>query len=122
MKRRKFPVIPDDVKYQIVMEYLNTNATQEELMRKYNFGGTNIPKWMRKFGLKLPDNQTLEINKQMAKEITKTPKEHEYEQKIKELEKALEYEKLRTRALETMIDIAENDLNIPIRKKPGTKQ
>ncbi len=27
----------------------------------------------------------------MAKEITKTPKECEYEQKIKELEKALEY-------------------------------
>lgn len=122
MKNIKSNSIPDDVKYKVVMEYLNTDATQEELMAKYNFGGRNISKWMRKFGLKSPDSQTLEIQKQMSKEINKTPIEREYEQKIKELEKALEYEKLRARAFETMIDIAENDLKIPIRKKSGTKQ
>jgi transposase len=122
MKNTKSSPIPDDLKYKVVMEYLNTDATQGELMAKYNFGGRNISKWMRKFGLKSPDPQTLEMHKQMAKETSKTPKERELEQKIKELEKALDYEKLRTRALETMIDIAENDLKIPIRKKPGTKQ
>jgi transposase len=122
MKNTKSLPISDEIKYKVVMEYLNTDATQEELMVKYNFGGRNISKWMRKFGLKSPDSQTLELNRQMAKEVNKTPKERELEHKIKELEKALDYEKLRTRALETMIDIAENDLKIPIRKKPGTKQ
>ena len=41
---------------------------------------------------------------------------------LKELEKALEYEKLRSLAYSTMIDIAEKEFNIPIRKKPGAKQ
>ena len=44
------------------------------------------------------------------------------QQKIAALEKQLEWEKLRTEALNTMIDIAEKDLNISIRKKPGAQQ
>ena len=39
-----------------------------------------------------------------------------------ELEAALRMAKLKITALETMIDIAESDLNIDIRKKSGTKQ
>jgi transposase len=58
----------------------------------------------------------------MTKETNKTPKERELEQEIKELRKALDNAKLRNLALETMIDIAENDLKIPSRKKPGTRQ
>lgn len=42
--------------------------------------------------------------------------------KIEELELKLEYERLRTEALDTMIDLAEARFNIPIRKKPGAKQ
>ena len=44
------------------------------------------------------------------------------EKKIEVLEKQLEWEKLRTKALDKMIDIAERELNIDIRKKPGTEQ
>ena len=57
----------------------------------------------------------------MKKRAPKTLEE-EQSQRIKELEKALEYEKLRSLAYSTMIDIAEKEFNIPIRKKPGTKQ
>ena len=46
----------------------------------------------------------------------------ELQQKIAALEKQLEWEKLRVEALDTMINIAEKDLNIPIRKKPGAQQ
>ena len=40
----------------------------------------------------------------------------------KRLKEALELEKLRSRAFDTMIDVAEKNFNIPIRKKAGTKQ
>lgn len=40
----------------------------------------------------------------------------------KRLQEALELEKLRSRAYDTMIDLAEKSFNIPIRKKRGTKQ
>ena len=41
---------------------------------------------------------------------------------IKRLRKALELEKLRSKAFSTMIDLAEETFNIPVRKKSGTKQ
>ncbi len=58
----------------------------------------------------------------MSKESSKPQQERELEQKLKILEKELEHEKLRTRALNTMIDIAEKELKISIRKKSGAKQ
>lgn len=42
--------------------------------------------------------------------------------KIQELTKELEYAKLKIVGLETMIKVAEEDLNIKIRKKHGTKR
>ena len=44
------------------------------------------------------------------------------EKRIKELEKALEYAKLKNIAVETMIDVAEEQFKISIRKKAGPKQ
>jgi hypothetical protein len=52
----------------------------------------------------------------------KSSKEKELEAKIQELQRKLEYEQLRTLALNTLIDVAERDLKISIRKKPGAKQ
>ena len=46
----------------------------------------------------------------------------ELEAENKRLQKALELEKLRSKAYDTMIDVAEETFNIPIRKKSGTKQ
>jgi transposase len=42
--------------------------------------------------------------------------------KIKEIEKSLEYSELKAEAYSTMIDIAEKELKINIRKKLNTKQ
>ena len=42
--------------------------------------------------------------------------------KIQELTKDLDYAKLKILSLETMIKVAEDDLDIKIRKKRGTKQ
>jgi hypothetical protein len=42
--------------------------------------------------------------------------------KIQELTKALELSRLKNLALETIIEVAESDFHIKIRKKHGTKQ
>lgn len=49
-------------------------------------------------------------------------KAQEYKQQIRQLEKALEYANLKILGLETMINVTEEDLQIKIRKKPGTKR
>lgn len=44
------------------------------------------------------------------------------EKRIRELEKQLEKAQMKNVALHTMIDVAETDLKVPIRKKFGSKQ
>lgn len=83
-----------------------------ELSKKYGIRGhCTISKWMRKLdgkmtALKRKDNEN----------------DHDLRNRIKDLEKLLEYEKLKRLAAETMIEVAEKELNISIRKKSETKQ
>ncbi len=122
MKGRK-TFYSDDFKLKVVQEYLSTEVGREALQKKYHLPGNGyIHNWMRKFGLTKPDQEQLRIQSTMTKESGKTNKERELEARIKQLEKDLEHERLRAQALDTMITIAERDLKIPIRKKPGAKQ
>jgi transposase len=114
---------PDELKLQVVQEYLSTDQSQKELKLRYNIRGNNcITNWMRKFDLQLPSQQHIELQRTMAKQKEKTSYEQELEAKIQKLEEQLEYEQFRTLALNTMIDIAERDLKISIRKKAGAKR
>lgn len=115
--------LPDEVKFQVVQEYISTDITVVQLQEKYGFkGNNNIPTWMRKFGVKFPNDPNKVLEPAMIKRTDKTPHERELEAKVKHLEKELEKEKLRTLVLDKMIDIAERDLKIPIRKKSGPKR
>ena len=113
----------DELKFKVVQEYMDTDLSQRELMQKFNIRGVNtIKKWMRKFDLQAPSQQEIELQRTMAKQKEKTPYERELEAKVKKLEQQLDYEQLRTLALDTMIEIAERDLKISIRKKSGAKR
>jgi transposase len=113
----------DDFKFQVIQEYLTTDISQEELKKKHGIRGNNcISRWMLKFGGNKVTDEQIFIQKAMSKESDKTVQERKLEAKIKELEKALEQERLRILALNTMINVAERDLKISIRKKSGTKQ
>jgi len=113
----------DELKLQVVQEYMDTDVSQRELMQKFNIRGVNtIKKWMRKFDLQAPSQQQIELQRTMANQKEKTPYERELEAKVKKLEQQLDHEQLRTLALDTMIDIAERDLKISIRKKSGAKR
>jgi hypothetical protein len=62
------------------------------------------------------------MNSSPKKSLSQEQSVEELQQKMAALEKQLEWEKLRSEALDTMINIAEKDLNIQIRKKPGAQQ
>ena len=114
---------PDDFKLQVVQDYLSTDISQEELKKKYNFSGNNnIYNWMRKFGLSKPSEEQIKLHQFMSKEKQKSTLEQELELKIKKLEDDLKREQFRTMALNTMIDIAERELKVDIRKKSGAKR
>ena len=113
----------DEFKFQVVQEYLNTDISQKELLKRNKIGGkNNITKWMRKFDIQQPSERQIEIQRSMEKQQEKTPYERELEVKVKKLEHQLAQEQLRTLALNTLIDVAERDLKISIRKKAGARQ
>ncbi|MDZ7615246.1 MAG: transposase [Flavobacteriaceae bacterium] len=121
--RQKVKHYPDELKLEVIKEYLSTDKSQRELMLKYKIGGINtIKNWMRKFDLEEPREEQIKTQRIMAKELGKTAKERELEVKVARLEQELEYERFRTLALNTLINVAERDLKITIRKKPGAKR
>lgn len=113
----------DEFKYEVVKEYLGTGISQQALMNKHNIRGHGcIPNWIRKFGLKKPSQEQIDLQKIMTKQSERSDYERELEAKVYKLEKQLKHEQFRTLALNTMIDIAEQNLKISIRKKAGTKR
>lgn len=121
--KKKVNHYTDEFKLKVVQEYLNTDAGFMEVKQKYGLrSNKSIPDWMRKFGLKTPAQSQNELQNAMKEQIQRTRLERELELKVKKLEQELEHERLRTLALNTMIDIAERDLKIKVRKNSGAKQ
>ncbi len=120
--RKNVNKFTDDFQMQVVQEYLTTDISQEELKKKYNFkGNNNIYRWMRKFGLSKPNEEQMQLQRAMRVEKQKSSSEQELELKIKQLEEELKREQFKTLALNTMINIAERELKVDIRKKAGSK-
>lgn len=125
--KRKVKRYPDELKLKVVREYLTTGQGVKELMAKYNIEGVNtIGKWVKKYSSSKPDEAKIERDKIMSKAnqkpSEKSKKQLELEAKIAALEKELSHEKLRGEALSTLIEVAEKELKVDIRKKPGAKQ
>jgi transposase len=121
--QKRVNVFTDEQKLKYVQEWLNTDISFKALKKKYGVGSNDsLYIWMRKFGLSKPKEKSIKEHSFMSKETIKTDTQRLLEQKVRQLEKDLEFEKLRTHALDKMIDIAERDLNIAIRKKAGSRQ
>jgi len=120
-----------DIKQQAITEYLTEGTGYRKLAAKYGVSRTTINKWV--------------MIHQGIHNIAPTEKQQKYylsgmnskpeniaadafkskqamEQKIALLEKQLAWEKLRADALDIMINIAEKQLDIDIRKKSGSQQ
>ena len=114
----------DDDRLMIVREYLESGLPAEKIIKKYHISSRSVLfSWMDKF-LNERDSLPLQQESNLDEDMSKTKDERLKEQdtEIKRLRKALELEKLRSHAYSTMIDLAEQTFNIPVRKKSGTKQ
>ena len=84
----------------------------------------SLPKWeYKKIIRRWQDRYSDEIHLSLEAMSSKERTNHKaLEKRIKDLEKQLEMAQLKNVALNTMIDIAENDYKLEIRKKSGPKQ
>ena len=110
-------------KMGIIQEYLTTDISMDRISRKYRIGSCTISKWMRIFGIPMPNAAS--VQNIMAQDTTTkdTPVSNEsLEARLKALQTELDREKLKNLALTTMIEVAEEELHIDIRKRAGAKQ
>ena len=108
----------DEFKQMVVNEVYKGLISKEEAKRKYGIKGNSaVLNWIRKFD---GSKTTAMSNKKHKSDSGKSKEELEAEN-IR-LKQELEMEHLRNRALNVMIDLAEDQFKIPIRKKSGARQ
>ncbi len=120
-------MVDDSFKRKVIEEYLSTGCTKIELQRKYNIRFKSaISTWMKRLGYaenyKAPSLKFSSTNRTLLPDnIKKRKTEFDLQKRIEELERQLQDEKLRADAYIRIIEKAEKELKIPIRKKPNTK-
>lgn len=113
----------DAEKLQIIEEYMSSGESMETFQVKYGMGQCTLSRWMTNFGLSnTSQRQYIEMKKKLPESPEKTLRERTLEARLAQLEKELKAEKLKTEAANAMIDVAEEELGIDIRKKAGAKQ
>ncbi len=113
-------------KRMVIEEYLATKCNKMDLLRKYNIRFKSaIQAWMKKLGYedthriqRIKFDRSLPLTLAMA---TKSENILELQKRVHELEQQLQDEKLRVEAYSRMIDKAEKELKVSIKKKPNTK-
>lgn len=118
-------------KHLIIKAYLSSNRTKQSIWEEYT-GHTEehgkILKWMRELGYEVPGKKRKLINQNPSRMTTESIQSIEndfakkqLEKRISELEKQLKEAEMKAIAFSTMVDIAEKEFKIPIRKKYNTK-
>ena len=121
-------VFDETDKIAIAREYYERKFPASEIVAKYHISSAVVLYgWLDKYlnekvcvSLQQETDNDTDMSKRSKQQLEEELKAMKAENK--RLQEALELEKLRSRAYDTMIDVAEANFNIPIRKKAGTKQ
>lgn len=122
MSKKKQNHYSEDFKWRVVQEVVSGKFTKEEARKVYGISSNcAILYWMRQFSgiddYRNGGEPSLEKTAiQEMKELNKK------ELRIQELEEELKRERIRADLWQNMLEIAEGELNIDIRKKYGAKQ
>lgn len=121
MKRRTKMTYPEDFKLRVVKEVLSGKYNKEEARRIYGIqSNCAILYWIRQFSgqLNYREGGISQINPEL---MENKKQEIDKDQKIRDLQVQLKKEQLRADLWQKMVDVAEEELKIDIRKKYGAK-
>ena len=91
----------------------------QDVRDRFQLSRTHYTDILKRWQERYSDELHLSLSYMSSKERADNKK---LEARIKELEKQLEYAKMKDVAMNTLIDVAEKELKISIRKKSGSKQ
>jgi transposase len=120
--KRKQSHYDEAFKWRVVQEVLSGKFSKEEARRVYGISGNcTILYWMRKFSGE-DDYRAGGDTLQTLTAMSQSKKEKALEERIKKLKQDLKREQLRADLWQKMVEVAEQELEIDIRKKFGAKQ
>lgn len=108
----------EEFKRHVVNEFLKGDLTRREVERKFQIGNSRLTYWLRDFGITIKKRSIASFHSTMPTSKAEKDKQSESTQ---ELKKQLEDALLLAESYKKMIDKAEEQLNINIRKKSNTK-
>lgn len=116
--KREGRQLSETEKRSIVRLIEQGQLTPHAARKSYGISGSTLQKWQRS----MKENAELAVNENdaMKQEPADQPGLPDPEKEA--LKKALEEAQLKIRALNTLIDVAEDQFKIAIRKKPGARQ
>lgn len=123
-KTRTSQIYDDSFKRKVVDEFLKGKLTKIELRRKYNIGGKSaILTWMRQLGYSDDNRWPKKIKFRVGSTHTSmSPTDKDkLEKENQELKRKLEDERLRSEAYLRIIEKAEEELKISLKKKFNSK-
>ena len=107
-------------KRKVIMELLSGTITRSELSRKYCVSRKTLSYWLNQY--EQQEQQLLTLSSMKQDQNNDSHKQGQSDAaRIKELEEALRLANIKVTCLETLIDVAEEMLDVDIRKKPGTR-
>lgn len=113
---------PNELKRKLAKEYLAGNASYGILAEEHGLRNKGVVKEFVKWYKKIlaTENEQMKQSKHEVKKTEISSENKDMELELKELRKKLEMSELKVELLETIIDEAETELSIDIRKKSGT--
>jgi transposase-like protein len=112
------PVYDDTLKIAAATDYLTGNLSYSQLAEKYNLPNRDVVRYFVRW---YKENHGLELSQAASPSQVSSDEKPDSQQQI-DAGKELSDARLKIAALEIMIQIAEQELGIDIRKKSGTKQ
>jgi len=111
----------ESFKWKVVQEVLAGKFTKEEAKRYYGIGSNcAILYWMRKYSGNKNYREAVRINEDFSSMGKKLPEQMQ-SARIKELEEQLLREKQRADLWQAIVEIAEDELGVNLKKKYGAR-
>ena len=125
MERPSRRVFDDAFKLRVLSDYYQSGMSKNFISSKWGIASTQLRDWQKIWpidskALSLPD-EIISTYRMGGKDRGKTD-EQILQERILSLERSLQMERMRCRALEMVIEIAEREEGISILKKGGVKQ
>ena len=123
-KKRTRRNFTPEFKLEVISYYYTPGEHRRRTYEKYGISEICLRQWLKTYKV---DKESVSLQSELEKSfLMKHPQETDSQEAMKQriaaLEKALEYERMRCRGYEKLIEIAEKEEGISILKKDGARQ